>query len=97
MLPCGVDVGNALESGHYPHSLKMGWIDFFLPPTTGRCQSQSLHLEWEGQKEGEMAGTRGLGKGPELSEGLEVGEQDGKGVKVGTWMELGVGVRIRRT
>lgn len=42
-------------------------------------------------------GTRGLGKGPELSEGLEVGEQDGKGVKVGTWMELGVGVRIRRT
>lgn len=30
------------------------------------------------------------------AEGLEVGEQDSKGVKVGTWMELGVGVRIRR-
>lgn len=55
-LPGGVDVGNALESGHCPRSLKMGWIDFSLPPTTGRCQSQSLHLEWEGQEEGEMAG-----------------------------------------
>lgn len=55
-LPCGVDVGNALESGHCPRSLKMGWIDSSPPPMTGHCQSQSLHLEWEGQEEGEMAG-----------------------------------------
>lgn len=56
-LPCGVDVGNALESGHCPRSLKMGWIGSSPPPRTGRCQSQSLHLEWKVRRKVKWQGT----------------------------------------